>query len=61
MSVCSRSGLIGCLWKLLYKENQMQSLETLHDIENRLDMEQTEQFDEIYDLVEKAHAEKKVQ
>ena len=28
-------------------------------LKNRLDMEQTEQFDEIYDLVEKAHAEKK--
>ena len=37
----------------------MQNLETLRDIENRLDMEQTEQFDAIYDLVEKARAEKK--
>lgn len=60
MSVCSRSGLGSGVYGNCYiTENQMQSLETLRDIENRLDMEQTEQFDEIYDLVEKAHAEKK--
>ena len=41
-------------------ENQMQSLETISDIESHLDLEQTEQFDVIYDLVEKAHAEEKL-
>ena len=60
MSVCSRSGLGSAVYGNCYiTENHMQSLETLRDIENRLDMEQTEQFDVIYDLVEKARAEKK--
>ena len=58
MSVCSRSGLGAEIYGNLYViENQMQSLETISDIESHLDLEQTEQFDVIYDLVEKAHAE----
>lgn len=58
MSVCSRGGLGAEIYGNLYViENQMQSLETISDIESHLDLEQTEQFDVIYDLVEKAHAE----
>lgn len=54
MSVCSRSGLGAEIYGNLYViENQMQSLETISDIESHLDLEQTEQFDVIYDLVEK--------
>ena len=60
MSVCSRGGLgAGVYGNRYVTENHMQSLETICDIENRLDMEQTEQFDVIYDLVKEAHAEGK--
>ena len=51
MSVCSRGGLGTEVYGNCYvTENQMQSLETIRDIEKRLDLEQTEQFDVIYDL-----------
>ena len=60
MSVCSRVGLGTEVYGNCYvTENQMQSLETIRDIEKRLDLEQTEQFDVIYDLAEEAHAEGK--
>lgn len=60
MSVCSRGGLGTEVYGNCYvTENQMQSLETIRDIEKRLDLEQTEQFDVIYDLAEEAHAEGK--
>ena len=60
MSVCSRVGLGTEVYGNCYvTENQMQSLETIRDIEKRLDLEQTEEFDVIYDLAEEAHAEGK--
>ena len=58
MSVCSRSGLSAEIYGNRYvTQNQMQYLDTFRGVENRLDLEQTEQFDVIYDLVKEAHAE----
>ena len=58
MSVCSRDGLGAQIYGNRYvTENQMQYLDTFRGVENRLDLEQTEQFDVIYDLVKEAHAE----
>lgn len=58
MSVCSGSGLSAEIYGNRYvTQNQMQYLDTFRGVENRLDLEQTEQFDVIYDLVKEAHAE----